>query len=150
MLNSKAPDFMLESSTGQKVRLSDFEGSFVVLVFYPANETPVCNLQLDEMNINLEQFLTHNARVFGVNTANADKAKTYCERRRLQFPILSDPGAKVAKQYGAQLKWLPMVIKRTVVAIDPKGEVCYYQHGKPDPQEVLEAIQKRQASPSSL
>jgi thioredoxin-dependent peroxiredoxin len=150
MLNSKAPDFLLESSTGQKVRLADFEGSFVVLVFYPANETPVCNRQLSEMNVNLDQFLTHNTRVFGVNTASAENHKGYCERRRLQFPILSDPGGKVAKQYGAQMKWMPMFIKRTVVAIAPNGDICFYKHGKPDPQDVLEAIEKYQANPSNL
>lgn len=148
LLNSKAPDFALESTTGQKVRLSDCNGSFVVLVFYPANETPVCNKQLDEMNVSLEEFLKLNARIFGVNTATVEKHKGYCERRRLQFPILSDPGCKVARDYGAQMKWLPIVIKRTVVAIDPDGTVCFYKHGKPDPEEVIAAIKSRSATSS--
>lgn len=155
MLNSKAPDFTLDATTGQKVRLDDLRGSFVVLIFYPANETPICNKQLSEMNVNLEEFLSQNARVFGVNTASVDAHKGYCERRRLQFPILSDPGGSVAKRYNASMKWLPILIKRTVVGIDPDGMICYYQHGKPEPDEVLNAIKasaqgRGQASPSSL
>ncbi len=142
MLNSKAPEFILESTTGQKVRLEDLLGAFVVLIFYPANETPGCNRQLSEMNVNLDDFLTANTRVFGVNTANVEKHKGYCARRRLQFPILSDPGCKVAKDYGAYLKWLPMIIRRTVVAIDPGGSVCFYQYGKPEPGQVLNAIKE--------
>jgi len=154
MLNSKAPEFILESTTGQKVRLEDLHGAYVVLIFYPANETPGCNRQLAEMNVNLDEFLTANTRVFGVNTANIEKHKGYCERRRLQFPILSDPGCKVAKKYGAYLRWLPIVIRRTVVAIDPDGSVCFYQYGKPEPDQVLAAIrehakQRGSASPSS-
>ena len=49
-----APDFALKSTPDQTVRLSEFRGHPVVLVFYPANETPTCNMQLSEMNINLE------------------------------------------------------------------------------------------------
>lgn len=145
MLNEKAPDFELTASTGQKVKLSDCAGSFVVLVFYPANETPVCNSQLSEINVNLDAFLQKNARIFGVNTASAEKHKAYCERRRLQFPILSDPGKKVAKLYGADAWWLPFMPRRTVVAIDPQGTIIFYENAKSDPEKVLEAINQRAA-----
>lgn len=146
MLNQKAPDFSLTASTGRLVSLRDFAGSYLVLVFYPANETPVCNAQLTDMNMNNEEFAKHNAKILGVNTASATKHKGYCERRNFTFPILSDPGCAVAKSYGASYRWLPMVINRTVVAIDPDGVICFYQHGKPDPQAVLQAIKDRAAS----
>lgn len=142
MLSSQAPNFTLESSTGHQVALADLQGSYVVLIFYPANETPTCNRQLSEMNVNLEDFLQSNARLFGVNTGSAEQQKSYCERRRLQFPILSDPGCKVAKQYGAALPFFSFVIRRTVVAIDPHGHICFYQHGKPSPEEILAAIKR--------
>jgi peroxiredoxin Q/BCP len=143
MLNNRAPEFALDSTTGNQVRLSDFSGSFVVLIFYPANETPTCNSQLADMNINLQEFFENNARVFGVNTASVEAHRTYCERRRLEFPILSDKGGLVAKQYNANRKWLPMFIRRTVVAIDPDGVICFYENGKPDPKSVLDAIKDR-------
>lgn len=143
MLNKKAPDFTLSSSTGNKVTLQDLAGSFVVLVFYPANDSPTCNTQLAEVNVNLEDFLQNNARIFGVNTASEEKHRDYCQRRRLNFPILSDKKCVVAKQFGANFKWLPMVIRRTVVVIDPDGVVCFFEHGKPEPGDVLKSIQAR-------
>lgn len=144
MLGSKAPDFALDSSTGQQICLNDLKGSHIVLVFYPANDTPVCNRQLDEMNFKLEEFLEHNAHVFGVNTASQQKQKAYCLRRKLEFPILSDPGAKVAREYKAVMPFLP-VVRRTVVAINPQGTICFYQRGKPDPSEVLKTIKSEHA-----
>src|SRR5262245_11542134 len=118
MLNQEAPDFSLESTTGGQVHLKDLRGSYVVLVFYPWNDTPVCNKQLDTMSLNAEELFAHNARVFGVNTAPATKSKEFCLRKKLEFPILSDPGGETAKKYGAYMMWLPWN-KRTVLAIDP-------------------------------
>lgn len=142
MLNQKAPDFTLDASTGHPICLEHLRGQYVVLIFYPANDTPVCNVQLDEMSVNQQQFLERNALVFGVNTASATKHKEYCARKRLEFPILSDPKGETAKKYKAFWGWLN-VNKRTVVVIDTVGNICYYERGKPDPSKVLEAIDER-------
>ena len=139
MLNEEAPDFSLDSTTGGQVHLKDLRGSYVVLVFYPANDSPTCNKQLDTMNLSAQDLFARNARIFGVNTAPATKSKEYCLRRKLDFPILSDPGGSVAKKYGAHMVWLPWN-KRTVVMIDPKGKICFYKRGVPSPEEVMKAI----------
>ena len=139
MLHTKAPDFVLESTTGQNVSLTQLVGSFVVLIFYPANDTPTCSKQLDDMNLNIPELLEKNTRVFGVNTAPPDKSKTFCIRRRLEFPIVSDPGGKVAKSYGASMGWLPW-IKRTVVVISPDADIIFYEQGVPAPERILETI----------
>ena len=143
MINLQAPAFELEASNGQKIRLDDMRGSYVVLIFYPMNDTPICNRQLDAMNVNLDAFINSNCRVFGVNTASKEKQRSYCERRRLQFPILSDAGAFVAKQYGTFNKYFPFAQKRTVVAIDPDGTICFYERGNPEPDKVLDIIRSR-------
>lgn len=87
-----------------------------------------------------------NARVFGVNTASVEKQKEYCLRRRLEFPILSDPGGKVARLYGATLFGLPL-ISRTVAVIDPTGIFIFHKRSNSPPpnSEMLEAIQNRMA-----
>ena len=139
MLGQQAPDFALESSTGQPIQLKDLLGSFVVLIFYPANDSPTCNKQLDELNEKWEGFLEVNARVFGINTATIEKQKEFCVRRRLQFPILSDPRGAVAKKYKAFLPLIPFN-RRTVVAICPAGKIVFYVRGKPDPFQILAAI----------
>src|SRR5438094_692260 len=117
MLNTKAPDFSLEASTGQWVNLNELAGSFVVLIFYPLNDSPTCNRQLKDAELSLQDFLLVNARVFGVNTEPVEKQRAYCTRKRLQFPILSDPGGKLAKKYKAHMLWLPFNL-RTVVVVD--------------------------------
>ncbi|MBS2000953.1 MAG: peroxiredoxin family protein [Candidatus Obscuribacterales bacterium] len=141
MLNEKAPDFSLESTTGQDITLSSLAGSYVVLVFYPANDSPTCNKQLSDFSINSTALMETDARVFGVNTAPANKSRSYCTRQRLEFPILSDPGGNTAKKYKAFLGWLPF-IKRTVVVIDPAGNICFYERGTPAPESVLECIKQ--------
>jgi peroxiredoxin Q/BCP len=142
MLNGKAPDFNLESTVGEPIKLSDQLGSFVVLVFYPANETPGCTKQLREMNESLEEFVSHGVQILGINTAPVAKTQQFCIAQNFQFPILSDRGCKVAREYGAYIRWLPMVIRRTVVAVDPYGVICFYQHGMPEPAIVLNAIRQ--------
>ena len=140
MLNQQAPNFSLLASTGEQVTKDDLVGGFAVLIFYPLNDSPTCVRQLDDMNINLADFMTVNARVFGVNTASAEKQKAFCARRRLEFPILADAGGRVSKQFGATFFGLP-VIWRTVVVIDPSSKIIYYKKGVPTPQELLDAIQ---------
>ena len=147
MINEKAPQFELEASNGQKIKLIDLRGSFVVLIFYPMNDTPICNRQLNDMSINLEDFLTCNARVFGVNTASKERQREYCQRKRLEFPILSDAGANVARQYGTYNPWMPFWQHRTVVAIDPQGVICYYERGNPAPDVVLKTIKQVISAP---
>lgn len=135
----KAPEFTLSASTGEEIRLADLRGKFVVLIFYPANDTPVCNKQLAEANLALEEFAAHDTLVFGVNPAPVAKAEAFCSRQGLKFPILSDPGGKVAKLYNAHYKWLPLNI-RTVVIVNPQGDICYFQRGKPLPAKMIEAV----------
>jgi thioredoxin-dependent peroxiredoxin len=142
MLNSKAPDFSLEASNGQKITLNELAGAFVVLIFYPMNDSPNCNKQLKETDLNIQEFLLANTRVFGVNTAPVEKQREYCIRRRLSFPILSDPGGKTAKKYKAHMLWLPFNL-RTVVVVDPNGNVCYWKRGLPSASEIIEAIKAK-------
>jgi peroxiredoxin len=145
MLNTQAPDFSLEASNGQWVNLQDLKGSFVVLIFYPLNDSPTCNRQLKDVELNIQEFLLANTRVFGVNTASVEKQRAYCTRKRLQFPILSDPGGKIAKKYKAHMLWMPFNL-RTVVVIDPEGTICFYRRGVPDMNDVIETIKSRTMS----
>ena len=140
MLNNPAPDFSLEANTGQKIGLKDLLGSYVVLIFYPMNNTPICNEQLGEISLRAGEFIKWNARIFGVNPAAADKHREYCSRKRLNFPILSDPGGSTAKKYQTWMGWLPFA-KRTVVVIDPNGTICFYNRGTPSSDEIRQVIE---------
>lgn len=139
MLNEQAPEFILQATSGEQVKLVDLQGSFVVLIFYPANDTPTCNSQLAEMSVSTQDLLQRNSLVFGVNTASLAKSGEYCARKRLSFPILADPGGAVAKQYKAFTSWIGMN-RRTVVVVGPDGRICFYERGKPPAEKVLKAI----------
>lgn len=141
MLHTKAPDFTLQATTGQPIKLSDLLGSYVVLIFYPANDTPICNGQLAEMSVNIDDLIENNTRVFGVNTASVEKHRGYCARKKLEFPILSDPGGATAKKYNAYMGWFPMN-RRTVVVIDPHGNICFFMHGRPTFERVITVIKE--------
>ena len=144
MQGQPAPDFTLMASNGKVITLAQLKPAFVVLVFYPANNTPTCNRQLDTFNVNLGRFLQLNTVVFGINTAKLEKQRAYCARRRLEFPILSDPGGGVAKRFHAYCGWWLPINRRTVVVVDPEGQVCFHKRGLPTIEEIEAAICQRQ------
>jgi peroxiredoxin Q/BCP len=133
-----APGFSLVSSDGDTVRLSDFKGkNYVVLVFYPGDETPGCTKQLCSVRDDYAGFKAKNARVFGVNPGNLESHKKFVKRYSFQFPLLIDENRKVAKEYGCDG---PMMVQRTVFVIDPDGKVVYAKRGMPADKEILEMI----------
>jgi peroxiredoxin Q/BCP len=134
----KAPDFSLISSTGDTVRLTDFTGkNYLVLIFYPGDETPGCTKQLCAIRDDFAAFTAKNAKVFGVNPAGIDSHKKFVKHHGFQFPLLIDENQATAKLYGCN-SW-PMV-KRTVYVIDPQGTVVYVKQGMPPNEEILKAI----------
>ena len=130
-----APDFTLSGQDGKSVTLSKLRGSNVVLVFYPADETPTCRQQLCEFRDSWETVKSKNTQVFGVNPNSAESHAKFHGKRSFPFPLLVDRGQQVAKQYNAD----GLVVRRTVYLIDPEGVIRYAQRGKPLPQEVLKA-----------
>ena len=139
MLGQVAPDFSLLASNGNTIRLSSLRPNYVLLIFYPHNDSPTCNRQLDDVSLKGEEFFRRGVRVFGVNTAKVEKQQAYCERRELTFPILSDPGGEVARQYQAKWPCFPL-IRRTVVLIGPDGTILFYWRGTPSAESILSSI----------
>lgn len=100
---TKAPDFLLKDTPDQKVALSDFAGKPVVLVFYPADFSPVCGNEVSLYNELLPEFEKYNAQVLGISVDNVWSHLAFAKDRNLQFPLLSDfhPKGEVSKQYNA-------------------------------------------------
>ena len=132
---TEAPDFTLADQDGKRVTLSKLRGSNVVLVFYPADETPTCRKQLCEFRDRWDLVESKNTKVFGVNPGNAESHAKFRGARSFPFPLLVDAGQQVAKLYAAD----GLMVRRTVYLIDPKGVIRYAQRGKPVPEEVLKA-----------
>ena len=98
---TEAPDFVLESTDGP-VRLSDYRGQPVILVFYPADQSPVCSNQLALYNEVMPLFAEHDAALLAISTDDLEAHGVFASDLRLSFPLLADddpPGA-VARAFG--------------------------------------------------
>jgi peroxiredoxin len=97
-----APDFALKSTPDQTVRLSDFRGRPVVLVFYPADWSPVCGDQVGLYNEMLSEFQELRAEILGISVDGVWCHVAFARDRRLHFPLLADfePKGEVARLFG--------------------------------------------------
>ncbi len=97
-----APDFRLPSTPDQLVSLSEFRGRPVILVFYPADWSPVCGDQTTLYNQLLPEFNRFNAELIGISVDGAWCHMAFAHDRRLKFPLLADfePKGAVARSYG--------------------------------------------------
>jgi peroxiredoxin len=102
-IGSPAPDFTLHSTPDQTVGLSDFRGRPVVLVFYPADWSPVCGDQVALYNEMHGVFEEHHAQLLGISVDGAWCHRAFAEARKLRFPLLADfePKGDVSRRYGA-------------------------------------------------
>jgi peroxiredoxin Q/BCP len=124
----KAPAFTLESSEGGKVALKDYAGKWVVLYFYPRDNTPGCTKEAEAFRDAADELEARDAVVLGVSKDSIASHEKFADKYALNFPLLSDPNGKVLEKYGA---WgeknmygkKRMGIIRTTVLIDPKGKV---------------------------
>ncbi|MEK8024113.1 MAG: peroxiredoxin family protein [Candidatus Hydrogenedentota bacterium] len=96
-----APDFSLPSSQGGEVRLSDFRGkSSVLLIFYPGDFTPICTLQLCSYTESYKAFADRGFAIMGIGTDSVDVHRKFAKEKSISFPLLSDDGGKVCRDYG--------------------------------------------------
>jgi len=133
-VGTPAPDFSVPDQDGSCVTLSALRGKNVVLVFYPADDTSVCTIQLCEFRDYWMQAQNRNIVVFGVNPARSAAHQKFREKYKLPFQLLIDEGQRIAKLYQADGWFVP---KRTVYLIGPDGKVRYARRGKPSPEEVF-------------
>ena len=123
---TKAPDFRLRTTPDQNVQLSSFLGQPVVLVFYPADWSPVCGDQLALYNELMDEWHKHQAQLLGISVDNTWCHIAYAKDRRLRFPLLSDfePKGAVAKRYGAY-DLAEGVAERALFVLDDHGIISW-------------------------
>lgn len=100
---TKAPEFDLNATPDQKLKLSELKGKRVILVFYPADWSPVCGDQVSLYNEMLKYFRKYNAEIVGISVDSKWCHMAFEQDRKLHFPLLSDfePKGAVSKLYGA-------------------------------------------------
>ena len=138
-VGSVAPDFSAVSSDGESVNLKLMSASNnVVLVFYPADETPGCTAQLCAIRDNWSALQQAGVKVFGVNPAGKEKHAQFKLKQRLPFPLLVDTGGKIAAEYGCKM-WFGL-IRRTVYVVGKDGKIRFARRGAPSPAEMLQSL----------
>jgi peroxiredoxin len=122
----KAPDFRLASTPDQKVALSDFLGRPVVLVFYPADWSPVCSDQLALYDALRDEFASHDAEVLGISVDGIWCHLAFARERKLHIPLLSDfePKGEVARAYGVYRED-DGTSERALFVVDREGIICW-------------------------
>jgi peroxiredoxin Q/BCP len=123
-VGSTAPGFSLPDQAGATRRLADWRGRWVVLYFYPKDDTPGCTTEACAFRDDLAELAALGAQVVGISVDDTLSHKAFAEKYQLPFPLLSDATAEVARQYGALSDWLVMkVAKRYTFLVDPAGRI---------------------------
>jgi len=141
---SAAPDFGLPSQEGASVSLKDYRGSWVVLYFYPKDQTPGCTREAHNFQADQSKFAERHAVVLGVSVDSVDSHKKFCAKEGLNFKLLADTDGGVSKAYGALTNLVvAKFAARHTFLIDPDGKVAKV-YTSVDPArhsaEVLEAL----------
>jgi len=145
-----APDYKLRDQDGLEHKLSDYKGQWVLVYFYPKDDTPGCTKEACSIRDMMPDFKKLKLKIFGISRDEEKSHKKFAEKYKLPFTLLSDPDKKVIEKYGA---WGEksmygrkyMGIFRTSFLIDPKGKIAkIYEKVKPEihAEEILEDLNK--------
>lgn len=118
-----APDFALRDQTEKIVRLSDYRGQYVLLVFYPKDNGLVCTRQLCNYRDNWEAFTQRNIMLLGLNPSSGESHREFAGKFAFPFPLLVDAERNVARQYNAI--GILGLATRAYVLVNPQGNVIY-------------------------
>ena len=127
-LGSKAPDFCLPDADNKKVCLKDFKGKWVVLYFYPKDNTSGCTREAVDFTSNIGDFKKMHATVIGISPDSSASHANFIDRHKLKVILLSDTEHRVLEKYGVwQKKQMYgreyFGVVRTTFVIDPKGKI---------------------------
>lgn len=120
-----APEFTLTDSEGEPHRLGDYRGKWLILYFYPKDDTPGCTVEACAMRDARDELTDLDAEVVGVSRDDAASHEKFKSKYNLHFTLLSDPDASVMNSYGAWGKKMfgkEGVLRKTFI-INPDGHV---------------------------
>ena len=143
-----APDFTLPDQDGKQHSLSDYGGKWVLVYFYPKDDTPGCTKEACAIRDDIPRFNKLKAKVLGISVDSVKSHKKFAEKYALPFTLLSDEKKEVVKKYGVWQKKKFMGKEymgtiRTSFLIDSAGKVAkIYESVKPEThaEEVLEDL----------
>ena len=124
-VGSKAPNFILSDQNSIQHQLSDYEGSWVILYFYPKDDTPGCTTQACDFRDAVKRIIASKSNVFGVSLDSVESHKRFADKNNLPFSLLSDESGEVSEAYDSLNNFMSFKsAKRNTFIIDPDGKVA--------------------------
>ena len=145
-IGDTAPELKLKDQHGNLVFLRDYAGRWVVLYFYPKDDTPGCTREACNFRDESERLSPFNVQVLGVSVDSRESHETFARKFKLNFPLLADPTKKITRAYGALAFY--RLARRMTFIIDPQGKVRRIFNSvnpKAHVEEVAQALTELQA-----
>lgn len=143
-----APDFTLPDQQGTPRKLSDYRGKWVVVYFYPKDETPGCTKEACAFRDDWQQLVALNAQVIGISLDDTQSHAQFATKHRLPFLLLSDASGEVVERYGAMMNLVVMKLaKRHTYLIAPDGKIAQvYRNVDPGghSREIIDFLKRAQ------
>ena len=141
-----APDFTLQDQDGRIRSLGEFRGKWLVLYFYPRDDTPGCTRQACAFRDDWSKFAAIGAQVVGMSVDDVESHLDFAKEHKLPFPLLADTGGAVAARYGS-LRDLGLIkfARRNTFLIDPQGRIAQdylSANASRNSREVLEDLER--------
>ena len=125
IIGSMAPAFSLSDQSGREVSLDSLRGKWLVLYFYPKNDTPGCTEEACSFRDDMAQLTELGAQIVGVSIAEARSNAEFARKYHLPFSLLADKDGAVAKRYGAFSDWIvTRFAHRYTFLIDAQGKIA--------------------------
>ncbi|MRD73698.1 redoxin domain-containing protein [Rhodocyclus tenuis] len=124
-VGTMAPGFALPDQDGREVRLDSLQGKWVVLYFYPKDDTPGCTQEACSFRDDFSRISALGARILGVSVDDSASHAAFARKHRLPFPLLADRKGVVAQRYGAFSDFgVISFARRYTFLIDPQGKIA--------------------------
>jgi len=143
-INDLAPDFTLKNQAGESRTLSAYRGQYVVLYFYPKDDTPGCTIQACSYRDNMEVFTQRNIKVFGISKDDVKSHSKFLAKFNLNFELLADDNLEVVSLYDVYKEKnmygkAVMGVVRTTFVVDPQGKIAAV-FDKVNPEEDVQKV----------
>lgn len=123
-IGAQAPEFNLLDAKGNRHTLADYRGKYVVLYFYPKDDTPGCTQEACKFRDDWPKLQTLGASIIGISVDSISSHQKFIDKHQLPFPLLADEDGKVAASYDALTDlWIIKIAKRHSFLIDPNGKI---------------------------
>ena len=125
IIGDKAPNFSLDDQYNISHTLIDYQGQWVVLYFYPRDDSPGCTTQACDFRDAVEYIISSKAVVFGISVDSVESHKDFSDKFNLPFSLLSDESGEVSKRYDSLRDFYVFTLsKRNTFIIDPQGNIA--------------------------